>query len=55
MTLNIPHTKGTFPQYVSDTYNYVGPFPALWYYDPDGLIEPLPGPTVNQIVNHKQS
>ena len=36
---NIPHTKGTFPHVfnVSGNYNYVGPLPALQYYDPDGM------------------
>ena len=38
-TFNIPHTKGTFPHMfnVSDNYNYVGPLPALQYYDPNGV------------------
>ena len=27
--------------YVSDNYNYVGPLPALRYYDPNGMKEPL--------------
>ena len=42
-TFNIPHTKGTFPHMfnVSDNYNYVGPFPALRYYNPNGMKEPL--------------
>ena len=42
-TFNIPHTKGTFPHMfnVSDNYNYVGPLPALRYYDPNGMKEPL--------------
>ena len=39
-TFNIPHTKGTFLTClmfnVSDNYNYVGPLPALRYYDPMG-------------------
>ena len=26
---------------VSDNYNYVGPLPALRYYDPNGMKEPL--------------
>ena len=26
---------------VSDNYNFVGPLPALRYYDPDGMKEPL--------------
>ena len=25
----------------SDNYNYVGPLPSLWYYDPDVMKEPL--------------
>ena len=38
-TFNMPHTKGAFPHMfnVSDNYNYVGPLPALWYYDPNGM------------------
>ena len=42
-TFNIPHTKGTFPHMfnVSDNYNYVGPLPALQYYDSNGVKEPL--------------
>ena len=38
-TFNTPHTKGTFPHMfnVSDNYNYVGPLPALRYYDPNGM------------------
>ena len=42
-TFNIPHTKGAFPHMfnVSDNYNYVGPLPALRYYDPKGMNEPL--------------
>ena len=42
-TFNIPHTKGTFTHMfnVSDNYNYVGPLPALRYYDPNGMKEPL--------------
>ena len=46
-TFNIPHTKGTIPHMfnVSVNYNYVGPLPALQYYDPNGMKEPLPKPT----------
>ena len=42
-TFNIPHTTGTVPLMfnVSDNYNYVGPLPALWYYDPNGMKETL--------------
>ena len=42
-TFNIPHTKGAFPHMfnVSGNYNYVGPLPALRYYDPNGMKEPL--------------
>ena len=42
-TFNIPHTNGSFPHMldVSDNYNYVGPLPALRYYDPNGMKEPL--------------
>ena len=42
-TFNVPHTKGTFFHMfnVSDNYNCVGPFPALRYYDPNGMNEPL--------------
>ena len=42
-TFNIPHTKGDFPHMfnISDNYNYVGPLPALLYYDPDGMRKPL--------------
>ena len=42
-TLNIPHTKGTFPHMfnVSVNYDYVGPLPAMWYYDSNGMNEPL--------------
>ena len=42
-TFNIPHTQGAFPHMfnVSDNYNYVGPLPALRYYDPNGMKEPL--------------
>ena len=40
---NLPHTKGAFPHMfnVSDNYNYVGPMPALRYYDPNGMKEQL--------------
>ena len=42
-TFNIPHTKGKFPHMfnISDNYNYIGPLPALRYYDPNGIKEPL--------------
>ena len=42
-TFNIPHTKGTFPHMfnVSENYNYVGPLPALRYYHPNRMKEPL--------------
>ena len=38
-TFDLPHTKWTFPHMfnVSDNYNYVGPMPALRYYDPNGM------------------
>ena len=40
---NIPNTEWAFPHMfnVSHNYNYVGPLPALRYYDPDGMKEPL--------------
>ena len=42
-TFSIPHTNGTFPHMfnVFDNYNYVGPLPALRYYDPNGMKNPL--------------
>ena len=42
-TFNIPHSKGTFSHMfnVSDNYNYVGPLPAMRYFDPNGMKEPL--------------
>ena len=30
---------------VSDNYNYVGPLPALRYYDLNGMKKPLRNPT----------
>ena len=42
-TFNIPHTKGAFPHMfnVSNNHNYVGPLPALRYYDPNVMKQPL--------------
>ena len=40
-TFNIPHTKGTFPRMFNVSDNYNGPLPALKYYDPNGMKEPL--------------
>ena len=42
-TFNIHHIKGEFTHMfnVSDYYNYVGPLPALRYYDPDVMKQPL--------------
>ena len=42
-TFNIPHTNGTFPHMfnVSNNYNYVRPLPALRYYDPNKMENPL--------------